>query len=66
MLDKVLGKIKEIIGIIKSDDTKILIEIHDKFPNDITFENVVTINKCLINNSDKFYFEVFLEEELFD
>ena len=35
MLDKVLDKIKEIIGIKKFGDTKILIETDDKLPGDI-------------------------------
>ena len=36
MLDKVLDKIKEIIGIEKFDGTEILIYTDDKFPDDIT------------------------------
>ena len=35
MLDKVLGKIKEIIGIGKFDGTKILISTDGKLLNDI-------------------------------
>ena len=41
MLDKVLDKIKEIIGIEKVDDTKILINTDDKLL-DITSKNAVT------------------------
>ena len=37
MLEKVLDKIKEIIGIEKFD-TKILIDIEDKLPDDITLK----------------------------
>ena len=36
MLDKVLDTIKEIIGIEKIDDTKILIDTDNKLPDDIT------------------------------
>ena len=35
MLGRVLGKIKEIAGIEKFDDTKILIDIDDKLSADI-------------------------------
>ena len=43
MLDKVLKKcrIKEIIGVEKFDNTKILIGTDDELPDDITLENVV-------------------------
>ena len=37
MLGKVQDKIKEIIGIEKFDNTKILIGTDDKLPDDITF-----------------------------
>ena len=36
MLNKVLDKIIEVIGIEKFDDTKILIDTYDKLPDDIT------------------------------
>ena len=36
ILFKVLDKIKEIINIIKFDDTKILIDTDDKLPDHIT------------------------------
>ena len=38
MLDKVLNKIKEIIGIKNFDDTKILMDADDKLPDDITLK----------------------------
>ena len=38
---KVLGKIKEIIGIEKLDDTKILIGTNDKLPDDIAFKKLL-------------------------
>ena len=41
MLDKVLGKIKMIIGIGRFDDNKILIETDDKLRDDVTLKNVV-------------------------
>ena len=37
MLDKVLDKIKERIGIAKFDDTNILIDTDDKLPDHIYF-----------------------------
>ena len=36
MLNEVLEKIKEIIGIDKFNDSKILINTYDELPNDIT------------------------------
>ena len=55
MLDKVLGKIKETIGIIKFDDTKILIDTDDKLPGYITLENVVILITCIIKHDGKTY-----------
>ena len=43
MLDKVLGRIKEIIGIEEFDNEKILIYTDDKLPSDITLKNVVIL-----------------------
>ena len=53
MLDKVLDKIKMIIGIKKFDDTKILIEADDKLLDDVTLKNVVIIITCAIKNAEK-------------
>ena len=39
MLDKVLDKIREIIGIEKFDHTKILIDKVHKLPYDISLQN---------------------------
>ena len=39
MLDKLLGKIKEIIDIEKYDDTKILIDMDDELPDGVTLKN---------------------------
>ena len=53
VLDKVLGKIKEIIGIEKFNDTKILIDTDDKLLDDINLKNVVilmtTLLKMMVN-----------------
>ena len=38
MLDKVLDKIKEILDTEKFDDTKTLMEIDDKLPDDINLK----------------------------
>ena len=65
MLDKVLDKIKEIIGIEKSDNTKILIDTEDKLPNDITLKNVAILITCVINDDNKFYRQLFLGKALF-
>ena len=48
MLQKLLEKIKEIIGIDQFDDTKVLIETDVKLPDGITFKNVVILMKCVI------------------
>ena len=63
MLDKVLDKIKEIIGIEKVDDTKILINTDDKLL-DITSKNAVILITCIIKNDSRFYPQIFLEEAL--
>ena len=54
MLDKVLDKIKETIGIKTFDKTKILIDTDDKLPNDITLKNVVILITCVIKDDGKF------------
>ena len=61
-LNKALDKIKKIIGIKKFDDTKILTDKNDKLPNDITLKNVSILVTCVINDNDKFYPQMFLEE----
>ena len=48
MLEKLLEKIKEIIGIDQFDDTKVLFETDVKLPDGITFKNVVILMKCVI------------------
>ena len=46
-LDKVLHKIKEIIGIKKFGTTKILIDRDYKFPDNIIFKNVMMLMRCV-------------------
>ena len=65
LLDKVLEKTKEIISIEKFDNAKILIDIADKLPDNITFKNVVTLMKCVIKNDGKSYPQRLLKEVLF-
>ena len=65
MLDKVLDKIKEIIGIEQFDDTKIFIDMDDKLPDDINFKNVVKFINCSLRDDGKFYPQIYLEEALF-
>ena len=55
MLDKILDKIKEIMGIEKFDDTKILIDSDDKMSDYITFKNVVILMTCVMKDGNKFY-----------
>ena len=55
MLVKVLDKIKEIIGIEKFDDTKVLIDSHDELPDKITLEIVAILMTCVIKDDGKFY-----------
>ena len=64
ILDKVLDKIKEIIGIGKSDDTKILIESDDKLSSYITLKNVMILITCVVKDGDKFYLQIFLQKAL--
>ena len=64
MLDKILDKIKEIISIVKCDDTNILINTNDKLPGYITLKNVVILITCAIKDNVNFYPQMFLEEAL--
>ena len=65
MLDKVLGKIAEMIGIEKFDNTKIFIDADDKLSNNIIFKNIVILITCVITDDNKFYLQLLLEEALF-
>ena len=60
MLNKTLDETEKIIGIRKFDDTKILIDMDDKLPDDITFKNVVISIICVIKDDGKFYPQIFL------
>ena len=64
ILNKVLDKVKMIIGIEKFDDTKILIETDDKLPDDITLKNAVILVTSVIKDKGKFYQQIFLEKAL--
>ena len=66
MLNKVLDKIKEIIGTEKFDDTKILIDTDDKLPNCISLKSFVIIMISVIKNDGKFYSQLLLEKALYD
>ena len=46
MLNEVLEKIKEITGIDKFNDSKILINTYDELPNDITLTIFVVNDVC--------------------
>ena len=67
MLDKAFDKIKEIIGIGKldDDDTKILVDVDNKLPDNVTLKNVVILMTCVMSDDCKFYLELFLGEALF-
>ena len=53
--DKVFDKIKEIIEIIKFDDTKILFDTDDKSLDYVILKNVVILITCAIKDDAKFY-----------
>ena len=59
-----MEKKNAITGIEKFDDTKNLIEMVDKFLNDINLRNDVMLMTCVIKNSDKFYPQMLLEQAL--
>ena len=65
MLHEALDKIKNIIGIEKFDDANILMDIDDKFLDDITLKNAVISMTCVIEGNGKFYLKIFLEEALY-
>ena len=64
MLNKTLDEIEKIIGIRKFDGSKILIDMDNKLPDDITFKNVVMSIICVIKDDGKFYPQIFLREAL--
>ena len=61
-LDKVLDKIKETIGIVKFDDTKILIDTDDNLPDYITLKNVVILITFVVEDNAKFCPQIFLKK----
>ena len=61
MLDKVLNKFKETIGIKNFDGTKILIKTDNKLPDDITLKEVVILVICVIRNGDELYPQLSLK-----
>ena len=66
MLNKLLDKIKETIGIEKFYDTKILIDIDDILSDDITSENVTISTTRVIKDDNKFYPQLSLDHALYD
>ena len=60
---KILDKVKEIIGIEKFDNTKILVDTNDKL-QEITLKNIVILITCDIKDDRKFYSQIFIEEAL--
>lgn len=62
MLDKILSRIKEIIGFEHFDNMKKVVGTDNKLPGDATFVILMT---CVINTDDKFYSQLILEELLF-
>ena len=50
------------ISIKKSDDTKILIEVVDELPDNITLKYVVILITWIIKDGDKFYLQLVLKE----
>ena len=55
---------KEIFGIAKFDDTKILNDTDKKLPVDIILQNAVISMTCFIKNDNKFFLQIYLEEAL--
>ena len=58
LLNKVLDKIKERIGV----NTKLLIKTNDKSPDKISLNNVATLNSSVIKDDKKFYPQVFYKK----
>ena len=66
LLHKILGNLRNIIGIAKFDDTKILIDTCDELLNDIALQIDVILITCVIRDGGKFYTQIILEEALYD
>ena len=58
LLNKVLDKIKERIGV----NTKLLIKTNDKSPDKISLNNVATLNSSVIKDDKNFYPQVFYKK----
>ena len=43
-----------------------MIDIDDKLPENIILKNAAVLMTSVINNDDKFYWKLFLEETLYD
>ena len=65
ILDKVLDRIKAIIGVKKFHDYKILVGKDDKLPDVVIFKKIVILMTCVMKDKGKFYPQLFLEEALF-
>ena len=52
IFDKVLDKIKNMIGIETCDDTKVLMDTDDKLAGDIALKDVVILITCVIKDGD--------------
>ena len=67
MLDKISGNIKEITGIAKFDNTKILINTDDLIAKRYYFEKCcMMLMTCIIKDNNNFYAQLFLEEALLE
>ena len=66
MVDKVLDKVKEIIGIEKIDDTKILIITDDQLSHNIILNRFAILLTCFMRDGNKFYPHQFLDHALYD
>ena len=66
MIDKVLKKIREIIGIEKFDHTRILINMDDKLSDDITLKRVMILMTCVIEDGNKYYPQLLLDHALYN
>ena len=55
MVTEILNKIKNIRGIEKSNNTKILIDADDRLRDDIPFKKFVMLNKYIKINGSVFY-----------
>ena len=64
LLEKVLDEIKGIIGIAEFDDTKILIDMYGKLPDNITLKNIVILMTCAIKDGDKHFIHNYFRRSI--